>query len=281
MTASPLLDTHTHVACADTATFPLRPTATGQASEWWRDGGTIDELFADMDATGVRRVVAVQAIGAYGYDCSCAADAVVRNADRAALVVAMDMTAPDPANDLRALLAAPPSNARIAGVRLFGVGSGDPSWLTDGRGAAVWSVAAEHRLTVVPCVLADRFADVRALIDHAPDAPVAVDHCGFPDMCSDDVDANTRLLAELPQVHMKVSSYVLEAAEAADGDAAPSVERLVELFGADRLCWGSDHPQDQRHDYAGKVALAVRAARTLSDAQRTDLFDATGARLFF
>ena len=276
-----MVDTHTHVACADTSTFPLRPTATGTASEWWRDGGTIDELLADMDAHDVRRVVVVQAIGAYGYDCACAAESVARHADRAALVIAIDMSTPDPAAALHSLLASPPSNVRIAGVRLFGVGAGDPSWLTDGRGAAVWSVAAEHDLVVVPCVLADRFADVRALVEGAPGARVAVDHCGFPDLCTGDVWANTALLVDAPQVHLKVSSYVLEAAESTDGDAAPTVERLVSMFGADRLCWGSDHPQDQRHDYAGKVALALRSTRSLTAAQREVVLGETGARLFF
>lgn len=276
-----IVDTHTHVACADAGRFPLQPTTTGVASEWWRDGGTIEQLLAEMDANGVADVVAVQAIGAYGYDCACAADSVARHRDRAALVIALDMGADDPAAELRALLDAPPSDARIAGVRLFGVGAGDPSWLTNGRGAAVWSIAAERGLVVVPCVLADRFGEVRALVEGAPAARVAVDHCGFPDLCTDDVWASTALLVDLPQVHLKVSSYVLEAAEATEGDAAPTVERLVTMFGADRLCWGSDHPQDQRHDYAGKVALARRATRDLDESSRAAVLGTTGRRLFF
>lgn len=276
-----VVDTHTHVACADRTVHPLRPTTTGTVSEWWREGADIGDLLADMDATGVERAVVVQAVGAYGYDCSCAAASVARNPDRAALVIAVDMGADDPAAELRALVDAPPSGASIAGVRLFGVGSVDASWLTDGRGAAVWSVAAEHDLVVVPCVLADRFADVRALVESTPAARVAVDHCGFPDLCAGDVWANTALLAGLTQVHLKVTSYVLEAAEAIDGDAAPTVERLVDMVGADRLCWGSDHPQDRRHDYTGKVALAHRSTRTLDERSRAALLGATGERLFF
>lgn len=273
-----LVDTHTHVACGDDPRFPLTPT--GVASEWWRSGGSMDDLLGDLDANGVDRVVVVQAVGAYGYDCRCAASSVARHATRAALVVAVDMS-DDPAAELAALLDAPPAGARIAGVRPFGVGSGDPAWLTDGRGARMWTVAAEAGITVVPCVLADRFDDVRALAAAHPDTPVAVDHCGFPDMCTTDPWSSIERLVELPNVHLKVSSYVLEAAEAADGDAAPTVNRLVAMAGADRLCWGSDHPQDLRHDYAGKLALARRAARDLDDDQRRHLFGATGSRLFF
>lgn len=272
-----IVDTHTHVACTGDRSVDA-PSV--DASDWWRSGGSIDELLGDLDSSGVERAVVVQAVGAHGYDCSCAAASVAGHRDRTALVVAVDMNG-DPASDLAALLDAPPSDAVIAGVRAFGVGSVDASWLTDGRGAALFEVASSHRLVVVPCILGDRFDDLRALVERTPDVIVAVDHCGFGDLCVGDADDNLAHLADLTDVHLKVTSYVLEAAEAADGDAAPTLERLVEEFGTDRLCWGSDHPQDRRHDYAGKIALARRAARALDDESRHALFAATGRRLFF
>lgn len=272
-----IVDTHTHVACGDDPRFPTAPT--GNASEWWRTGGSVDELLDDLDANGVTRAVVVQAVGAYGFDCSCAAAAVAAHPTRTALVVAVDM-AVDPAADLDALLTAPPSGVRLAGVRAFGVGTIDASWLTDGRGDALFSLAAAHRRVVVPCILGDRFDALRALVERTG-ATVAVDHCGFADMCEGDPQRNLASLVDLPGVHLKVTSYVLEAAVAADGDAAPTLERLVAMFGVDRLCWGSDHPQDLRHDYGGKLALARAAARNLDGASLDALFGGTGARLFF
>lgn len=274
---SGIVDTHTHVSCTGDRS-PDAPVV--DASDWWRSGGSIDELLGDLDTAGVERAVVVQAVGAYGYDCSCAAASVVAHRDRTALVVAVDMN-DDPAGDLATLLDSPPSAVSIAGVRAFGVGSVDDSWLTDGRGAALCALAAERGLVVVPCILGDRFDDLRALVERTPGIVVAVDHCGFGDMCVGDADDNLARLTDLPGVHLKVTSYVLEAALAADGDAAPTLERLVDRFGAHRLCWGSDHPQDRRHDYAGKLALARHAARALDDASRNALFDTTGRRLFF
>ena len=274
---SGVVDTHTHVACAADRS-PDAPAV--DASDWWRTGGSIDELLGDLDTAGVERAVVVQAVGAYGYDCSCAAASVVAHRDRTALVVAVDMN-DDPARDLTALLDDPPAGATIAGVRAFGVGSVDDSWLTDGRGAALWELAAARGLVVVPCILGDRFGDLRKLVERTPGVVIAVDHCGFGDLCVGDADDNLAQLVDLPNVHLKVTSYVLEAAEAADGDAAPTLERLVERFGAQRLCWGSDHPQDRRHDYVGKLALAAHAARSVDDASRNALFATTGRRLFF
>lgn len=272
-----IVDTHAHVACADRERFPLAPN--GATADWWERGGTVDELLSEHDANGVERVVIVQAIGAYGYDCRCAAESAADHRDRAALVVAVDMSSPDPAADLRRSL--DDAAMRPVGVRLFGVGGASTDWLTDGRGASVMEVAASEGLVAVPTVLADRFTDLASLASTTPDVPLAVDHCGFPDLCELDVDRSWRQLAEVPSAHLKVTSFVLEGAVHSHGDPAPTTERLAEVFGTERLCWGSDHPQDARSDYAGKLDLARRATRTFDDAGRSAFFADTALRLFF
>ncbi len=271
-----LIDAHTHIGCGDDPRFPLSPS--GVASEWWRDGGTAEQLLAELDGSGVDKAVAVQAIGAYGYDCRCAASAVAEHPSRLALVAAIDMEADDPAEamvEMMGSLAVAP-----AGVRLFGVGSVEPEWLVDGRAAAVWDLAAELGTTLVPCLFTSHLTDLAAVIEGRPEVPVAVDHCAFPDM-GDGGEAAVLRLAELPEVHLKVSSYVLEMAERDEGDPAPIVERLASAFGANRLAWGSDHPQDQRHTYAGKVELAHQAVRGLGPAERDAVLWGTAARLWF
>lgn len=274
-----IVDTHTHVACGADERFPTTPT--GVASEWWRSGGTIDELVGELDSNGVDRAVVVQAIGAYGHDCRCAADSVAADASRLAFVASVDMTGSDPAAAMATLLADPPSGVRIAGVRLFGVGGVDTSWLTDGRGTAIWDLAADTGTVLVPVLFADRFIELLALCEARPEVRVAVDHCGFIDMIEGGGEASLRLLADAPSIHLKVTSYVLEAAERDEGDAGPFMERLAADFGVDRLCWGSDHPQDQRNTYAGKLELAHHAIRAFTVAQRREFLATTGAALFF
>ena len=274
-----IVDTHTHVAISDDPRFPL--SASDLTSSWWTSGATIDDVLHQLDANDVHRLVLVQAVGAYGYDCSYAAASAAAHADRAAFVAAISMHADDPVAELAALCEAPPSGAVIAGVRLFGVDGIEPTWLTDGRAAAVWDFAAEYNLVIVPTVFANKFKHICALAQHAPTASVAIDHCGFTDMVEGDGQAMLFALADIPSLHLKVTSYVLEAAERDDGDAAILIERLAKVFGADRLCWGSDHPQDQRHDYAGKLALARHATRSFDDASRSAFFNTTASRLFF
>lgn len=274
-----VVDAHTHVACADTERFPVR--ATGVGSDWWHGGGgSPEDLIAALDAVDVARAVVVQAVGVYGHDCRCATSTVARWPERLSLVVSLDMGGTDPASAL-AHLATQVRPVRVAGVRLFGVGADGAPWLGDARVDEVWAVAGDLGITVVPCVFSFDLDAVGEVAARHPHVPVAVDHCGFPDREGADGWAAVHRLAAVASVSLKVTSYVLEAAERDEGDPAPVVDALVARFGTARLCWGSDHPQDRSRDYAGKLALARHAARHLDAGQVVDLFARTAARLWF
>ena len=88
-----IVDGHTHVASRDTDRYPLQPTGVGRP--WFTDGFGVDVLLAAMDDAAVDQAVVVQAVGAYGFDCRYAVDAVASAPDRLALVAAADPDAPD------------------------------------------------------------------------------------------------------------------------------------------------------------------------------------------
>ncbi|MCU1374402.1 MAG: amidohydrolase [Actinomycetia bacterium] len=261
-----IIDSHTHVMSADTDRYPPRPD-TGY---WFHGAGDVASLLAAMDGAGVDAAVLVQFVGGYGYDCSYAAQATTEGGGRLALCGAVDMYGPDPAADLRALVAAAPVRA----VRVFGVGADDPVWLTDGRAAAVWAVAAEVGVDIVATLWDRDLAALRPLVDAHAEVTVAIDHCGFADFATGAVPLFA--LADLPAVHVKVSSHVLGPLD----DPADAVDALAATFGADRLIWGSDYPQTEG-TYAGMVALAERAARRLGEGERGDFLGGTARRLWF
>jgi len=263
------VDTHVHVACPDAARYPRSPRGVG--SDWWKTGDHgSGPLVAAMDAVGVARAVVVQAVGPYGYDCRCAIDAVAERPDRLRLVVAVDPASPDPADDLRRLA----RDAPVAGVRVFCVGGDDDAWLTDGRGAAVWDLAGELGIVVVPTVFPTRLQVVGDLAQAHPGVPVALDHAGFPDLPLAG-DAPVLALADIPWMHLKVSSHLLGDAP----DPTALVRLLAAHFGADRLCWGSDYPQTST-DYAALLALGVSAAGGLDSAGRDAFLTGTATRLW-
>lgn len=235
----------------------------------------MNSLLATMDAAGVDAAVVVQAIGAYGYDCSYAMDAALAAPERLALVVAVDMAGPNPTGDLRTMV----ERAPVRAVRVFGVGNADPGWLTDGRGLDLWKTSADLGIGTVPTLWGRDLPPLRALIEAVPGVPVAIDHCGFPDLGDGppfpDLE-NLLALADLPAVHLKVSTHVLEPV----GDAADLVDLLAARFGPERICWGSDHPQTHSMPYASMVDLGRHAARRLPGDAREAFLAGTARRLW-
>jgi L-fuconolactonase len=277
-----VVDSHTHVTSLDTDRYPLAPSGLGRT--WWADGDhSAPALVAAMDRSGVDRAVVVQAVGPYGYDCRYAVYAATAFPERLALVGAIDMAGPDPPFDL-AELAGLAADAPLRGVRLFGVDGTPPTWLADGRAASVWRLASELGCSIVATLFAPDLAALRPLVEAWPAVAVAVDHAGFPDLAGGPPYAALAPLldlADLDAVNVKVSSHLLLDAQVDGGDPADLVDRLADAFGAERLAWGSDHPQTAGLTYPQMLDLARHAVRRLPPAGARAVLDETATRLWW
>ena len=270
-------DAHVHVVSSDTARYPLRPGDFGR--DWWT-GRPVDaaHVTRDLDAAGVEGAVIVQAVGPYGNDNRYAQDAAAESGGRFALVVAIDSDGDDPAAELAALV----DHGDVAGVRVAAF-AGDAPWLTDGRGAALWDAAADRGTNLVVACLAPHVPALADLARVRPDVTVALDHCAFPDLAGGPPyrrAAPLFELADLASVHLKVTTIVLRDAEQYGG-ARPLVAQLVDAFGTERICWGSDHPQTYELPYDKMVQLARQATDELDAGARAAVLDKTARRLWF
>ncbi|MFI1380192.1 amidohydrolase family protein [Embleya sp. NPDC020886] len=278
-----VIDAHVHVVSPDTRRYPL-DAGTGDGTDYWSDGGcSAPEVLRTQAAAGVSRTVLVQGVGAYGYDCRYLLDAAARDPERTSAVVAVDMA--DPVAAARGLRGYA-NESFVTGVRLFAVSGGpqapDPTWLTDDASQAVWDVAAETGLTVVLTAFTRQLPLLRPHIEARPALRVALDHCGFPDPRSRQAGrAPVRALADLANLHVKVTTHLLTAAEAAGEDPADVVDDLAAAFGEHRLTWGSDHPQTRTPNYPGMLALARLAIRRRDAPARAAVLGGTARRLWF
>jgi L-fuconolactonase len=272
-----VIDAHLHVVSADTDRFPQQPSGFGR--DWWT-GRSVDvgQITDDLDATGVDRGVIVQAVGPYKNDNRYARAAVSRDPERFALVAAIDATGPDPGGELSTLVA----GGGVSGVRVFAAG-GDASWLADERGEAIWDVAARTGVSIVAALFGDHLDALGALVSRQPAVTVALDHLAFPDLGGGPPyprAGSLFALAALPAVHLKVTTIGLLAARDAGGSRALT-DRLVVTFGAERVAWGSDHPQSYEISYPDMVQLAFDACVGLEPDARAAVLGGTAARLWF
>lgn len=265
-----IVDSHTHVVSADESRYPLVPFGLDQGvgterkqAAWFREVPITGEaLLALMDEAGVGAALLVQGVGAYSYDNGYTVDAARAHARRFASVVCVDPLADGAAATLRTLV----EEHGARGVRLFTVTNPEASWLDEDAGFALWDEARRLRIPVVVTILSRQIAKLASALRRFPDVPVALDHCGFPDLRGGPPYERASTLADLaafPNLRLKVTTHVLRLAEKDAAGPAAFVEHLAAIFGEERLLWGSDFSQTHDRSYADMVALARRASAGL------------------
>lgn len=120
------------------------------------------------------------------------------------------------------------------------------------------------------------------LVRRWPDLRVVIDHGAKPEIATGRLDPwrdQMAALAGRPGVHCKLSGLLTEAAETPTAEAvAPYAEHLIEIFGPDRLMWGSDWPVlNLAGDYPSWRALCSAWVRP---EDRTALFGETARRFY-
>jgi len=271
-----IVDTHVHIVADDQSAYPLDPA--GLPGRWYLESPCSAEgLLAQMDANGVDRAVLVQGVGAYSFDNRYATDSATRHSQRFVSAVCVDVHADDPGAALNTWA----RDHGAQGVRLFTIGDrgfaiDDPSTFP------LWRSAADAGLHVIVTLLADQLPALSRVLEQFPDVPVSLDHCGFPALSGPPWTENRPLLelARHENLHLKLSTHVLDAAAQATGDPGSFVPVLADHFGAARMMWGSDFCQTHDRSYAELVALGRQAFDALPRADRDLCLGGTARRLW-
>ncbi len=280
------IDAHTHIISPDRARYPLQSVGLEQGTgkdrrpaDWFEAHAvSVDRLMEGLPAAGVDGVILVQAMGAYGYDNSYCADAAVAHPARTTSVCIVDPLSEDAVSRLRYWV----RDRGMCGVRLFAIGSGG-SWLDGASGVALFRAAGSLGVPVVVTILSNEVPRLDRVLREFPDVPVALDHCGFPNLAAGPPYVAARSLFELAShrnLRLKVSGLLLAQIESAGGRPADFVTQLASTFGARRLLWGSDYPQTHDRSYAELVALCRGAAADLSEDDRRWYLGGTAMELW-
>jgi predicted TIM-barrel fold metal-dependent hydrolase len=123
------------------------------------------------------------------------------------------------------------------------------------------------------------------LLRACPDQAFVLDHCGVPDVAAGEWevwDRGVAAFAKFPNVVVKLSGITAYAAPGA-GVAVirPYVERLLELFGPDRMLWGSDWPVvDLGAGLPGWTRMTGELLAGLSEAEKAAIGTGTARRVY-
>ena len=197
----------------------------------------------------------------------------------------VDLT--DPAiDDALASLLGGPGGERLVGIRHQAHDEPDPDWLARddvargveavGRAGLAYDLLVRPRELPAALALARRLPEVRFVVDHVAKPPIATGA----------MEPWATLIAqfgELEHVACKVSGMVTEAdwTRWTNADLQPYVDHVLEVFGPDRLLFGSDWPVCLLAATYDQVVDAARQAfAALTNDERAEVLGETAARIY-
>lgn len=298
----PLFDAHAHLVADDQVAYPRNPMQRAANAPPRLPGviGTpgghhgpnpinevpdVSRMLVWMRQENVDGAVAVQKRMIYRYDNSYILDSSDKHPEIFSAVVILDAEDPGTAPLVRRYI----EEHGLAGVRLFGGRQPDGSmpWLNSPMALKTWEVANEYGLVMNLEVLSvgGGGPSIPALIELAEKYPrvhIALDHLLEPEMEEGDhfgLDERYEKLVPYQSISFKWTSINLDICREEGIPAEKVLRRAVDLYGADRLMWGSDIGTSSG-TYKDMVQRALDSAVLLSEQEKRALFHDTGRRVF-
>ena len=299
-----LLDTHAHLIADDWETYRTRPfTPDLPMPERPPFTVTAEALLALMDEYGVDHACLVQRGHVYGYDNSYILDSARKHPDRLHAVVILDTQDPATAGVYRELV----GNDGVVGFRMANSRPWilDTAWMSSPTAMEIWRACADLGTPMTLIVFGNQLSYVLPLIKliarQFPDLPIILDHGAMPYGMSQyevalreeagetvvmppapdyGIGGTIGIFEDVPNVHFKITEINMERLVKAGVRSADLIRRMVDVFGPDRLVWGSDIGQSMLWTYAEKTTMAREAAASLTAQERSRFLHDNAARIY-
>ncbi|GAA2370123.1 amidohydrolase family protein [Nonomuraea africana] len=203
-----------------------------------------EDLAPELAAAGVDRTVVVQADDSFWET-----DAMLAHADAHDFIAGVVGWVPlDRPDEAARALDRYTRHPKFVGVRHLIHTEPDPDWLVQDSVLEGLGLLAEAGVPFdVVSLLPRHLEHVVTIAARHPALKVVIDHLSKPRIAAHELEpwaSGLRAAAALPNVHAKVSGLVTEADHEhwTVEDLRPYVEHAVEVFGPDRLMFGSDWP---------------------------------------
>ena len=189
------------------------------------------------------------------------------------------------ANDAPEAIAALAQDRKLVGLRPMVQDIGDDDWLVRPSHAPAFEAMIAHDLVLDALVLPRHLPRLSRVVERHPSLRVVVDHGAKPRIREREIDAwrdDLAVVASHPQVSCKLSGLVTEA-RPGDGapELAPWIDAMLELFGPDRLLWGSDWPVvNLAGGYDRWRAISLESLRGLDERERYAVLGENAKRVY-
>ena len=275
-TADEIIDIHAHIISQDKQRYPAAPLG-GQMSDFARDRPqTFEEYIAQADSAGVSKAAIVQVSTYYGYDDSYLADSIVKDPKRFIGVGSINTIAPDNVKVLDGWM-----RRGLTGLRIF-VLPGDDDLLMNPKAIPVWDYAAKKGLSICISTRGPGVSQVPTLLKRYPTVKVIFDHTDFLKLEEGPPYSSSQSffeMAKFPNFYLKATPTTFRSAKLGKSTPQAFIQKLVSVFGADHIAFGSDLPSA-----AGPLTKIIAEVKDgmalLSPSDRRTIFAETAKRLY-
>lgn len=193
----------------------------------------------------------------------------------------VDFTAEDAPEVIDRLAA----DRKLVGLRPMVHDIADVNWLRRIELAPAIEAMIGHGLVFDALVRPPHLPALKAFIERYPRLQVVVDHGAKPEIAKGRQHPwleQLKAIASHERVACKVSGLITEASpDWRPDDVLPYIARLIEIFGPDRLLWGSDWPVvNLAGSYDLWWALTAEALQDLPHVQRAAILGGNAARIY-
>jgi len=213
------------------------------------------DLEPTLSACGIDGTVLVQTLQTMD-DTDFMLDLADRHSFILGVVGWVDLKADDAARHIVRLAAHP----KLKSLRPMLQDIPDINWINNPRLDPAIAAMKEADLRFDALVMPQHLRALTAFAKRHPDLPIVIDHGAKPRIATGEIREWREAMAglsALPNIHCKMSGLLTEAGDRRDAAAIrPYADTLFELFGPERLIWGSDWPVLRlAGDYEGWLAM--------------------------
>lgn len=179
-----------------------------------------------------------------------------------------------------------PTHPKFKGVRHLVESEPNDDWLIQPSVLAGLRKLSDHALTYDLLVHTRHLKHVPLVAETCPDLKLVIDHLAKPPIARNEItdwSEAMKPLANYPNIHCKLSGLVTEAnwnSWRVD-DLRPFVDSALELFGADRMMFGSDYPVCLlAATYERVLDSFQEILKDLNDGDREKIFSTNAAKFY-